>query len=45
MAMEEDLTLGSKHTMQMMYTDDISQNCTLEAHNFVNQCHPDKFNN
>ena len=28
--MTEDLTWGGEHTIQ--YTDDVSQNCTLEAY-------------
>ena len=30
MVMEEDLTMGSRHTVQ--YTSDVSQNCTLETY-------------
>ena len=39
MMMEEDLTLGGRHTLQ--YTQDVSQTCALETNlcNFTNQHH------
>ena len=40
--MEGDLIWGSEHTIQ--YTGDILYNCTSEIYNFINQCHPNKFN-
>ena len=40
--MEGDLTWGGKHSIQ--YTDDVLKNYTPETYNFINQCHPNKFN-
>ena len=43
MVMEDDLTLGGKHTMQ--HTDHVSQKCTLETYAiFLINDTPGKFN-
>ena len=41
MMVEWDQAMGGPHTIQ--YTDDASQNCTLET-NVINQCNSNKFN-
>ena len=40
--MTGDQTLDGEHTIQ--YTDGVLQNCTLETYNFINQSHPNTFN-
>ena len=40
--MEGNLTWGGEDTIQ--YTHDILCNCIPETCNFINQCHPNKFN-
>lgn len=42
MVMEGDWTSDGEHTTQ--YTNDASQNDTLETHNLINHCHPNKYN-
>lgn len=44
MGMEEDLTQGGEHRIQ--YTNDISQDCTLESYLYdsINQYNPNEFN-
>ena len=42
MMIEGELAWAGEYTIQC--TDDVLQNCTLETYNFINQCHPNKFN-
>ena len=42
MAIEEDLTVGGKYTMQ--YTDDVSRLCIWNLCNVIKQCHPNNKN-
>ena len=42
MVMEGDLTWGGEHTIR--YTDDVIGLYTWKLYNFINQCHPKKFN-
>ena len=41
MVTEDNLTLGGEYTVQ--HADDTLWNCTLEAYNFIRQCHPNTF--
>ena len=42
MVMGRDLMWGEEHTIQC--TEDVCRTVHLNLHNFVNQCHPNKFN-
>ena len=42
MVTEDYLIYGGGHTMK--YTDDVSQNCTLETYMILLTSHPNKFN-